>query len=483
MTTLTSVMTLVAMMLTVRLLARGLGPQAFGSYSQARRILSTIEPVSTLMMAVAMTRYAAMARDGKARDQYFLAGLALCVVAGFFVVALAFFFREPLTVSLFTDYAYLHLFLATLFMTIGYSFYTGLYSLYRGKEQMGRANLWQLAVIAVGPLVVVGVVGDSASAERIVFLMGLLLFAALFPLAGHVRASVLRSGLPSSGRFRVLLKYSVPRVPSGGAFSALFAVGPFLAPYYATLADVGFLVVGQSLLRLVEGGVEGFARVVLPRASSLVATGDDADLGKLVAHATAVVVQFGLYATLHIWLWAPQLIAAWIGPLYADAVAVVRMLILATVPYLAFVTLRSIIDAIEEKAANATNLYISLGVALAMSVGLGLKGFGVVGLAAGSTAGFAVLGTLTVATVRRFYPFPIRPLLLREALLGNIALLATAVLVRERLLTLSSDIGILAGAIALESLLLAIYCVGLWKLGAAWMLELHTRILADEVAE
>ena len=59
-TTITSVLTILCLILTVKIIANGVGANEFGAYSLVRRIISVIDPVATFAMGFALTRYTAI---------------------------------------------------------------------------------------------------------------------------------------------------------------------------------------------------------------------------------------------------------------------------------------------------------------------------------------------------------------------------------------------------------------------------------------
>jgi O-antigen/teichoic acid export membrane protein len=97
--------------------------------------------------------------------------------------------------------------------------------------------------------------------------------------------------------------------------------------------------------------------VAIAKVSQLVAAGEQTLLRERIADVSAVVLHVGAFATLQLWVWTPEIIDAWLGPEYLPGVGVVRIVVLAVLPYLLFVTLRSVLDGIEERAVNAVNLY------------------------------------------------------------------------------------------------------------------------------
>jgi O-antigen/teichoic acid export membrane protein len=246
-----------------------------------------------------------------------------------------------------------------------------------------------------------------------------------------------------------------------------------MAPHVTSLAAVGYVATGQALLRVVEGATEAFGRVSLAKVSQLFAAGEQAMLRERIGDLSAVVVHIGVFATCQLWLWTPELVRVWLGPEYEPGVPVVRLVVLAVLPYLLFVTLRSVLDAVEERAVNSNNLYAAIAVTVAGSLALGSR-YGAEGLAAAMSVGLVVLGALTWVAVRRRYPFATGLLMLPQVLLLNGVLLAIAAAARVAAAQLGGYE--IAAALVTEMTLTAVYGVVLWHLGARWMREIGRRI-------
>ena len=480
-TTFTSVATVLALVLSTRAAAAGLGPESFGAYMLSRRILSAIDPVSTLMMGVAVTRFVASAAE-HARADYLAAGAVLAVVPGAVVLIGSLAFAEPLATLLFRTPAYAGLIRATGFMIFGYSWFTLLYAWYRAVDRMSVANMWQLAAVAIAPLALTLIFNRPGGETAIVAWSGVVLSAAAIPQLVEITRARHRAVSQRADAIRALAAYAVPRVPGGLAFGGLLAVGPLLSPYYGTLADAGYVAVGQSVLRVVEAATEAFGRVALPKMARLMAShGVAGGLHQPVAAVVPVVFHVGLFATLHLWLWAGEITTLWLGPEYEAAVPVIRMFALALLPYLAFVTLRSILDAVEVKAVNTLNVLSALAVTVVVALVLARVRYSAVAVSAATAAGLTLLGALTVAAVWRRCPFALGPLLIRECLGLNAALLVAAAAGRSWLhARVSGSESFLAGAVVLEALVAAAYGFALWRLQAQWIGEIARRLFAQE---
>jgi len=141
MTTATSLIVIVSMILIMRFLAKGLGPQEFGAYTLARRIISNIIPLAFLSVDVALVRYIAMAKDDLARRSYvasslLLGGTALICLSIVTIVA-----RKPFSYLMFHRHDYLNLYDASLFLLIGYSLFALTYAYWGGFRSFRSQTL------------------------------------------------------------------------------------------------------------------------------------------------------------------------------------------------------------------------------------------------------------------------------------------------------------------------------------------------------
>ncbi len=479
----TSVTTGLALIIGTSLLAQGLGPDGFGVYSLSRRILATIAPFSTLAMGVAVARHIAVAEDACWRFRLLLSGLLLGVLPSMAVGLFGAAFAAPLSSIIFHQEGYLSVFQATLFMLVGSSFYTVLYAFYRGSGKMGRANLWQLAVIALGPLAVATAYARTGRVEWILFLMGSLYFTAAWPLGLYLLKVDLACwrALNIAGPLKNLSRYALPRIPGDLALAGILSTSTFLAPYFGLLKDAGFLAVGQSLLMLTDTGLAAFGLIVLPKAAQLYSEGRVAFLRQRIADIISLAFHLGLYAALHLLLWSDELVYGWLGADYRDAIPVMRILSVALVPYFIYVLLRSVIDGVDNRAINTFNLYIALIVTVAFSLALGVMGLGPRGLAVGTTAGFFTLGLQTVRYLWRagwVTPEVLSLIRLKECLWLNAGALAISLSLKSmigRLIAPAAELGV-ALVLVIEVVLFSLYFAILRQYKMRWIIQLEQRV-------
>lgn len=477
-TTITSVLTIGSLIFATRLLADGLGPEKFGAYSLVRRVLSTIEPFSTLCMSVALTRYVAISRDECSRQSYFLSGLILVLAPCSVIISAGLLLEDHLTFLVFHSAEYESLFYNMLFLIAGYSFYIALYSYYRGLGRMLIANIWQLNVMAIAPVLIAVFFARSSKLDLIVLLTGMCFFSAVIPLissAGKAIRQIKKLSLLKA-HLKELLNYSLPRILSQFAFAALLMIGPFVAPYIGGMKEAGYLFASQSLLRVVEGGIEGFSRVALPKIAQIFSEGKHEFLKDRVSDLIAFIFHVGTFITLHLFLWSDQVILVWLGSQYAGVIPVMKITALAIMPFIAYSMLRSIIDAIEEKAVNTFNLFTSFLVSLLLSLLFAKAGLGINGLALGMIAGFWILGILTVNYLFRKFKIGTRIFHFSKIIALNTVIIAAAAIAKYCLEANFTGILLGSAAFMVESIFFLVYGIILWKLSIGWTTELLKRI-------
>lgn len=478
-----SAATILANVVVIRLLTEGFGPERFGVYSLANRLVALIAPIATLSMSSALSRYTAMAQGDRSRREYLLGGLLLSVAPGFVIALVAAPFGRYLAGILFQDATYFSLALATLSMVVGYGAFTALQAFYFGSMAVTRANLWQLGVGALGPLIIAAGLFRRGSIELLMWLLAALYMMALVPLiSALVRSAAPRPTIAAARHAaRELFRYGFPRVPAGVALAGLLSLGPILAPHVGSVEEAGFLLVGLSIFRLAEVAPGAFGLVMLPKVSHLVAEGQHDFLKQRVGDIVAFVCHAGLFATVHLLIWSDEIVRAWLPDPYSQAIPLLRILSLALVPYLAYVMLRSVIDAVETRAINTRNLLVAFGVSLVVSLLAG-KYLGSMGLAIGTATGLGALAYLTVNHLWKRYRFDLRGIAPKALLVVNAALLAAALMFKEALRgLLSSDIQIIALGAGGELGLVILYWAWLRRAGVGWITQLRARILTRTV--
>ena len=88
----------------------------------------------------------------------------------------------------------------------------------------------------------------------------------------------------------------------------------------------------------------------------------------IIRDTIAFLLHMGIFATLHVLLWADEIVNLLLGAQYREVIPIMRIVMVALIPYLGYVLLRSIVDAVEKKAFNTLNLFIAFGVTLLLDI-------------------------------------------------------------------------------------------------------------------
>lgn len=475
-TALTSFFTSICAILIIRLLASGLGPEKFGAYALCRRMLATLAPLTLLGMNIAITRFVAISKDRPSQDNYFIGGSLLAITPAFLVLVLGHTFRKFLAPFIFSDEIYMDFFSISLLLVCGYSFYNVIYAFFRGLGQMNRANLLHFGVVGLGPLTVAWVFAESGQLNLIVMLLAALFFLSAIPVGYYVINSFNNKSVHEiKHSAKKLLAYGLPRVPAGLALSGILMIGPFLAPHIGELKDAGFLSAGQSVLLIVQGGVVAFGLVALPKVAQLVAAERNDFLGEKIRDIIGFILHLGIFMTLHILVWSDEIVFFLLGSEYVAVIPLMRIILVSLIPYLAYVFLRSIIDALEEKAINTRNLILSFFITIIVDLVFIRFGLGIMGLALGTTIGLICLGFLTHHYLWKTYSLSLSVLRFKQNLIINMIFILAA-LIMKLWITRYFQNQIIIWVLIIEGALFAVYIGVLWKIRVPWLIELNKRI-------
>jgi O-antigen/teichoic acid export membrane protein len=475
-TTLVSLSTVISFVFLARVLAMGLGPEKFGAYSISRRLLATLEPLSTVNLGIALARYTALSPDGSRRFSYLFNSFIVTAGINVLLFLIVICFQSKITSVLFCDPQYLPLLWATMFSVFTYSCFIVLYGFYRGAGMMHKANFLQFLLVAAWPLDVGSAFAGSGRVDRIVFITGLGYLVIFLPLllrlfkGMHAKYSLKKSEL------RELLIYGIPRLPGGIAYAGILGIGTIICPFFLSLESAGYLALSVSVLKAVEGAFDSFGRVILPKVAQIYSSEQPEYLRKKIGEMTGFAVHIGLFLGCQLFLWADTIVVSWLGARYAQVTLLMRVFSLAIVPFLIYSILRSVIDAVEAKAINTGNLYVAFGATVLACVISVFSGWGVLGLAGSTATGIFILGILSLAYVNAKFGIGFTGFIPAWCLGLNLCFYAVGVLAKFLGAQRLSGTGMLGLMACVFTLSFILYCWGLYCFKAAWILEAKKRI-------
>jgi len=373
----------------------------FGAYVLARRTISMLQLPLLLGMAVAVTRYVSMASTGvgnQPRGTYFAAALGLVGLALAAVAIGLNLFAPAVAFLLFGDRAYASLVRALSLAVSGVVLHGVTYGELRGRVAMPAANALQGINLGVVPAVALLVPGLSV--VGVVALTG----GAWCAITGVTCAVIVRrvEHQPDARALRAaaaeLLRYGAPRVPGDLALGALFTLPATVAAHRGGIEAAGFVGLAMSLLSMIGSLFAPIGHILLPAVSRMAAMGDVGGIRRDTHRLLAAALGLTALMVLGLEILAGPLLELYLGTQFAPAVPVVRLVMLAAFPHVAYVILRNVLDAVHVRPYNAKNLLLALATFGAVSVAPIAAGAAV---PVAVVSGLAILGVLTVRDTLR----------------------------------------------------------------------------------
>jgi len=189
-----------------------------------------------------------------------------------------------------------------------------------------------------------------------------------------------------------------------------------------------------------------------------------------------MIFQLGLFVTIHTFIWSKEIVLVWLSSEYIEAVPIMKILILSLGPYLGYVILRSIVDGVEVRAINTLNLSLSLVFAAVISIIFIYAGFGIIGLAIGTTVGFVALGVMTSFYLMKRYHISFENFMLQWVILLNILFASSVLLIKKYIASFLSQSNILIIGFIIECILFMSYLYFFHRKNIRWISELKKRI-------
>jgi O-antigen/teichoic acid export membrane protein len=481
-TTITSIITIVCLILTIKVIANGVGPDEFGAYSLARRILTVADPIATFAMGFALTRYTAISLDDHKGHSYLSSATLIVFVITTLIIALGIWFDVRISEIIFNDSNHTSLFHATLVLVAGYSMYILLYSHLRGLGLMSIANIWQLAVVAIGPLIISWQVLDAGGGvELIIYGMAALFFLSAPFIVKYLKIYTLLDGrFFRKNKLKELVVYAMPRVPGIFSYNLMFAVGPFIAAYHGLLRESGFIVIGQFVLRIVEGGLESFSRVAFPRLAQDFSKSGKEGVTKSVSNLVAMIFHIGFYVTVHLLVWNDVIITSWLGVEYIDALIPMQIITLAILPYLFFVIMRNVLDAVEVKSIVANYLHVALLITIFFSLLSMWIDLSVNGLAISFITGIFFMGLMTLRRIYNDFSVDKGSLYFLKIISLNALILVVLFLVKIGYEFSIMEPVTMLPLLLMEVLFFTLYIYYINKMECSWIQMILNRLIKEE---
>jgi O-antigen/teichoic acid export membrane protein len=355
----------------LHLAATLLGPEGFGAYTLGRRVVSFLQLPLLLGLGIAAPRFIAAARarthdgtqSGSGPHDFAAAALVSGLVPTTLAVLLMWSAPGLTAQFLLGDGSLAPLVPALGVALLGMTVHVLVYSILRGGNQVRWANCFQLINIGVVPLAVATLTSARADSFLLGIGIGVLATSAAVIIALMGAAKRARALSPSSiaTHGSILLRFGLPRVPGEFALVGLFALPSVVSAHTSGIVAAGHVSLCLSVLTLIGSAFTPASLVLLPRASAFVATGNLAGLRRILKP----IVFGGLCLTV-VGMLIGQVMLPWavriaFGEEFLVAVPALRVAMLAAIPYVAWVLMRSALEALDVRPINSVNLAIAVG--------------------------------------------------------------------------------------------------------------------------
>ena len=369
-TLITELVGMAAGIFVLKLAAQFLGAVGFGEYTISRRAIGLLYLPLVMGFGIAAPRYIAIAKAGALRDysprSFAVATLTAGLVPAFVVIALMNLSPAGSSSILFGDPSMQSLVRPATLALAGLTAHSMVYAVLRGRSDMRLANILSLLNNAGTPVAAfLFVTHNAANVLSATGAAWLLISGAALVFALVTETTTAKhEGL--GAHVRLLLQFGIPRVPGEFALVGLFALPTLIAMRTQGAVAAGQFSAGMSLLSLVAGVFGPVGLVMLPRASAQAASGDLHGLRNIVLKMLAGGIVLAAVAVLIGELLIPPFVRWYFGAAFLPAIPVFRICLLGAIPYVVYVLLRNILDALDVKAINSRNLIITLALLLVL---------------------------------------------------------------------------------------------------------------------
>jgi O-antigen/teichoic acid export membrane protein len=343
------------------LAARKLGATGFYEYLVALRALSFINPLLLLGTGVGIPRFIALANGENkksASSGYFVAGLAILCVSMVTMLLPLNIFNGLFSRLIFGSTEYNELVFPLSMMAIGFILHSACYSYYRGCLNMNRANLIQLTNSGILPLLVIIIFGQDVYKTILMNGVACIVFSGIFVFEIFLRMD------RCFGRIKPFLKellvYSLPRVPGDLALASLYILPVVLSSNTGGIKEGGIVAFGVAILSKIGFLFSPISIVLLPQASFAMSRMDfqklARELKKILILSLGLVFGLALIFEVN----AEKIIIMYLGDQYINVANPIRIVMIGSLPIVAYTILRSLLDAFYKVPLNGINILISL---------------------------------------------------------------------------------------------------------------------------
>ena len=351
-----SIIILVLSVVATRLFAVQLGPEGFGHFQLARRVVNYAFPLFFLGLNTALVRQISYAQDPYSKFALQLAGLLVTLLGCCIVIIMTYCCSRCIGHWIF------HAGGAggkeVLLLILGTLVFAYQYAVFRATNRLLQANLLLLLIMGLLPTALAftaqngrsnafALVGElakwSIALASLPIVYTLLKNEGINMIRGSKRAGIIAP-------FRCLTGYGIKRIPVPILMGIIYSGGAVALNSHGSAEAAGLFLAALFLVRVVEQAVGPVAIVMLPRLAEYAGKNDNVTIRNYVIGVLDHVFAIGTFTSIQIIIIANDIISCIYGSSYTGAVTVFRILAVAILPVLFFSLVQTVIDSISEKA-------------------------------------------------------------------------------------------------------------------------------------
>ncbi len=364
-TLITELVVMAASILLLKLAAQFLGAAGFGEYTLTRRAVALLYLPLVMGLGIAAPRYIAISRAGAlpgyTEGRFAVATLTAGLLPSLVVILLMNVRPEASSALFFGTVSMKRLVPSATAALGGLAIHTIVYAIFRGRGEMRLANLLQLFNNGVVPVTAFYLAPHDAAVVLMATGATWIVTSGMALIVVLMREKLdERPERNTVEHLRLLLRYGLPRVPGDFALVGLFALPALIALRAHGVVAAGQFSAGMSLLALVSGVFAPVGLVVMPRAAAQAAIGDLAGLRRLMVRMLVGGMVLVVAGVIVGELLIPSFVRWYFGKEFEPAIPIFRACLLGAIPYVVYVLLRNILDAMDVRALNSRNLIVTL---------------------------------------------------------------------------------------------------------------------------
>ncbi len=356
----TEFVVLLAGVLVYRFAAQTDDANSFSEYALSRRVISFIQPILILGLGVGLPRYISIARaqnDRAMSDSYYISAIILVFSFSLVLISALLLFPSFFSLLFFGDTAYSSFIFPMTLMLAGLVFHSVVYSYYRGLIKMVHANLFQIINLGMVPLFVFYFENQI---DRILLFTGLgwIIVASFFLLLSLSKIKIQKSLIAKA--MKDLARYGIQRVPGDLAIAGLFSLPAIFVAHTSGVDQAGNLAFSISLLNMAGAVFGPICLILLPEASRLIVEKKFDLLFSQIRKISTLTIALTSLGLLLYLVFAPQILTLYLGQAPESLVLISRIVLISSIGYTIYISLRSVLDAYYIKAVNTINIVVAL---------------------------------------------------------------------------------------------------------------------------